>query len=396
MKNSLSPSFWVSFVIVVGLIGNALISPLYPLYASSWDLSTSQISVLYVVYMLGALLGLLCFGSLPDRLGYRSILGVSLVLALIGTVITMVSTSLPLLLVGRFIVGICSSFATTSGAKGLAVNTPDHRKGNLALVTNLLIALGFGLGPLIGGIAGQWAPHPLVTAHIPTLIGAALALVAVIFLLPPVPASAKKPVQLADFLPSLVLPGPESRFVYLLGCGLPFIAFGVFSLYASMAPLFVAELLHLKGPLISGASITVILLFSSVCQIALRRLPSRSNAIIGMAAVFLSNLSLLVNLSTQSAVLFVVGLMTSALGHGASMLSGMTLVNRMATPDNRSGLTATFMVVGYAGAILPTLAMGWIADHGGLDLAVVTFCYVSGGMALTVTLLNIFCTRRQG
>lgn len=394
MKNAASPSFWVSFVIVVGLIGNALISPLYALYASSWQLSTSQISVIYVAYMLGALLGLLCFGRLPDRLGYRATLGISLVLALIGTAITMAATSLSWLLIGRVIVGVCSSFATTSGAKGLAVTTPDHRKGNLALITNLLISFGFGLGPLIGGIAGQWAPDPMVTAHIPTMIGAVLALIAVIFLVPPVPAAAKKPLQIADLLPSLVLPAPGWRFTFLLACGLPFMAFGGFGLYASMAPLFVEELLHLQGPLISGVSITAILLISSFCQIMLRRFSSRTNAIVGMSAVFLSNLALLLNLSVQSTALFIFGLTTSALGHGASMLSGMTLVNRLATPDNRSGLTATFMVIGYAGAILPTLGMGWIADHGGLDLAVVSFCYASGGLALLLLLLNIFCNRR--
>lgn len=394
MKNSLSPSFWVSFVIVVGLIGNALISPLYALYASSWQLSTSQISVIYVIYMLGALLGLLCFGRLPDRLGYRATLGISLVLALIGTAITMAATSLSWLLIGRFIVGVCSSFATTSGAKGLAVNTPIARRGNLALVTNLLISFGFGLGPLIGGIAGQWAPDPMVTAHIPTMIGAVLALIAVIFFVPPVPASAKRPLQVTDLLPTLVLPAAGWRFPFLLACGLPFMAFGGFGLYASMAPLFVAELLHLQGPLISGVSITAILLISSFCQIGLRRFSSRTNAIVGMSAVFLSNLALLLNLSVQSTALFVFGLTTSALGHGACMLSGMTLVNRLATPDNRSGLTATFMVIGYAGAILPTLGMGWIADHGGLDLAVVTFCYASGGLALVLLALNIIFKRR--
>jgi len=62
-----SPFAWVSFAMIVGVMGTALISPLYPLYQEAWQLETSDISLIYVVYMAGALSGLLFLGRLPGN-----------------------------------------------------------------------------------------------------------------------------------------------------------------------------------------------------------------------------------------------------------------------------------------------------------------------------------------
>lgn len=36
----------------------------------------------------------------------------------------------------------------------------------------------------------------------------------------------------------------------------------------------------------------------------------------------------------------------------------------------------------YMGAILPTLAVGWLADRAGLDIAVISFCAVFGAFCI--------------
>ncbi|MCZ7131765.1 hypothetical protein O6249_24005, partial [Salmonella enterica subsp. enterica] len=40
----------------------------------------------------------------------------------------------------------------------------------VAMVASFLNVLGFGLGPLIGGVAGQWLPQPLTTAYLVPLV----------------------------------------------------------------------------------------------------------------------------------------------------------------------------------------------------------------------------------
>ena len=48
---------------IVGVMGTALISPLYALYKDAWQLQASDISLIYVIYMGGALCTLLLAGS---------------------------------------------------------------------------------------------------------------------------------------------------------------------------------------------------------------------------------------------------------------------------------------------------------------------------------------------
>ena len=94
MRVKASSFFWVSFAMVVGVMGTALISPLYALYQDAWQLKASDISLIYVIYMAGALCGLLFLGRLPDRLGFRPMLRLGLILALLGTLITLAAWDL--------------------------------------------------------------------------------------------------------------------------------------------------------------------------------------------------------------------------------------------------------------------------------------------------------------
>src|SRR5690606_20949260 len=103
MKLKGSPYLWVSFAMIVGVMSIALISPLYALYKEAWQLQTSDISFVYVIYMVGALCGLLFFGSLPDRVGFRPMMQCGVVLALLGTVISMIAWDMASLSIGRFV-----------------------------------------------------------------------------------------------------------------------------------------------------------------------------------------------------------------------------------------------------------------------------------------------------
>lgn len=127
MKFKPSPFAWVSFAMIVGVMGTALISPLYALYKEAWQLQASDISMIYTVYMGGALCSLLFLGRLPDRAGFKTVMQAGLVLTLIGTLISMLAWNMSSLIVGRFIVGVASSMMTTSATMGMtALSRPGH------------------------------------------------------------------------------------------------------------------------------------------------------------------------------------------------------------------------------------------------------------------------------
>lgn len=371
-----SPFAWVSFAMIVGVMSTALISPLYAMYKETWVLQPSDVTLIYVIYMVGVLFGLLFVGRLPDRTGFKPMMQLGLALVFVGTLISACAWNMSSLIVGRFIVGIASSLLTTSSSLGLTVLAKPGQIQRVSTQISFLMALGFGLGPLVGGILGQWAPYPLVSTYLPTVVLSLIALFVLKQL--PLPEHAfpnpRQKLTLGDMLPKLVWPEANLSYAFILTCALPFLAFGVFGLYASMSPLFLDQLVPWHGPVVSGTAIAVILLASALVQITVGRVDIRHSGFIGFVLLAVSNGLLMLNLWMSSAVLFALGVAITAIGHGFSMLAGMGMMSRIAKPHNRTGLMSTYLVIGYLGSMLPLLGIGWIADHFGMTVAVCTFC----------------------
>lgn len=372
MKRNWSAFPWVCFAMCVGVMGTALISPLYPLYQQAWQLRTSDVSLIYVVYMVGALFGLLFMGRLSDTLGFRKVMLVGLLLGWGGTLLTMLAWDLSSLNIGRFAVGLSSSLIVTSATVGLVQISRDGASQRISLITSFLLAFGFGLGPITGGITGQWLPNPLMVTYVPSLLLGVLAVYALlrVQLKPHADELAATSLSLQTFMPRLAWTGRSDSLAFMLTCACPFFAFGVFGIYASMAPLFLEKMLPWHGPVVSGTSIGVILLASAMMQLACARMNLRWCGALGLLAVVLSNAMLVLNFKLGSPVVFIVGVCAAAAGHGMCLLAGISMVNRIATPTERSGLISTYLVCGYVGSIAPLIAVGWIADHHGLPVAI--------------------------
>lgn len=383
MKETWSPFPWVCFAMCVGVMGTALISPLYPVYQAAWDLRTSDISLIYVVYMVGALFGLLFMGRLSDTLGFRAVMLTGLVLGWAGTLLTMLAWSLPSLNIGRFAVGLSSSLIVTSASVGLVQLSRDGASQRISMITSFLLAFGFGLGPITGGVIGQWLPNPLRVTYVPSLFLGVLAIYALmrVQLKCHAPERAASPLSWRTFMPRLTWAGRESSIAFMLTCACPFFAFGVFGIYASMAPLFLEKMLPWHGPVVSGTSIGVILLASALTQLVCARMSLRWCGLLGLLAVVLSNAMLVLNFTLGSPVVFVIGVCAAAAGHGMCLLAGISMVNRIATPTERSGLISTYLVCGYVGSIVPLIGAGWIADHYGLPVAISLLGWVVIGLA---------------
>ena len=380
-------TWWVGFALVVGVMGAALISPLYALYQQAWQLKASDISLIYVLYMCGGMCALLFLGRLPDRIGFQRVMLCFLLLTLAGTLMSMFAWNLPSLIVGRFVVGLSSSLITISATSGLAAlavhGCSRFSVQRVAMVASFLNVLGFGLGPLAGGVAGQWLPQPLMSAYVlPLLLGCAGAWGMAMLKLPPVMQEAEaggmgRRLQWQDCRPRLIWPARSDSAAFVLTCGYPFVAFGVFGLYASMAPLFLRQMIPWHGPVVSGSAIAIILLLSAGVQLLAARLAVHRCGALGMLLLVASNALLILNLQMASTQLFVLGVGLTALGHGMCMLAGMTMVGHIARPDNRAGLLSSYQAIGLLGSMLPMMAVGWIADHWGIDTAVKVFaCFV--------------------
>ncbi len=386
------PYLWVCLAMCVGVMGTALASPLYPLYQERWNLSASHITQLYVAYMAAALIGLLFLGRLSDRKGFMPVLRTGLILVTSGVALSAFAWDVYSFLFSRILIGLASSMIVTSASMGL---TQLNRGGDMqraAATTSLMLAFGFGLGPVTGGLIAQWIPNPLFSSYIPSMLLGVLAIYALFQITPP-PAGMtprKDKGGWRAWMPRIILPAAPLKRPFMLGCLSACCAFAMFSLFASLAPSFMAQMVPWHGPATSGLSIGIILFLSSGFQLMVRRWPAKRSVLTGLSAFAIANLALLINLWAASSWLFVLCVLVTSFGHGLCMVGGMSVVNKVAPPHQRAGMTSTYLVIAYLGAILPILGLGWLADHLGLDQGLMIFC----GMMIAATLTVAAVARR--
>ena len=392
MQSRLSPYAWVCFSMCVGVMGTALASPLYPLYQQAWGLQPSHITQIFVTYMLGALISLLFLGRLTNLFGFLKVLRLGLMVMTVGVIGSALSWNAWSLGASRFIIGLASGLITTSASIGM---TQLNNKGDLqraAATTSLTIAFGFGLGPVVGGLMAQWVPFPLVSSYLPPIALSFLGIHALFRIQLPAtsaPVHSAPGLTLKDVLPSISQPRKPFLYHYALGCMAAFSAFGMFSLFAAMAPSFMAQMLPWHGPAVSGLSIGVILFLSAGIQLIARPYPTKRLIIIGFVALAATNALLVLNLFAGSPWLFALSVLSMSCGHALCNLSGMAVVNKVSKPVNRTGLLSTYLVVGYVGTIVPILGMGWLSDHIGLTGALIAFCACLGLLSALLGVISV-------
>ena len=389
MKNQWPPYAWVCFAMCVGVMGTALASPLYPIYQAQWHLQPSHITEVFVLYMVGALVSLMLLGTITSRYGFFSVLRAGVILMTAGIALSAVSWGIASFAVSRLLIGLASGAITTAASIGLTQLNTSGDTQRAAATTSLTIAFGFGLGPIVGGLVAQWAPAPLRTAYLPSLMLSAVAIYALFQVRIPahlLPAAPAAPLQLAQLLPRLTFPERAVLRPYRLASMGAFCAFGMFSLFASLAPSFMQKMVPWHGPAISGLSIGLILFLSAAVQFVAQRWMTKKVLIAGYLSLALCNVLLMMNVFAASSLLFALCVLTTALGHGLCNLGGISVVNKVARADNRAGLLATYLVIGYVGTILPILGIGWLSDHLGISKALLVFCGVFAALAMGLAL----------
>lgn len=108
-------------------------------------------------------------GNLSDRFGRRPVLLLSLLGFGIDYIFMAFAPTIGWLFVGRIIAGLFGASITTASAYIADISTPENRAQNFGLI-GAAFGLGFIIGPVIGGVLGEYG------ATIPFLAAAALSL----------------------------------------------------------------------------------------------------------------------------------------------------------------------------------------------------------------------------
>ncbi|MGB3811946.1 MAG: TCR/Tet family MFS transporter [Shinella sp.] len=177
--------FLVFMIMFLDVIGIAIIMPVLPTYLRELtgdDISQAAIDGgwLLLVYAGMQFLFAPFIGNLSDRFGRRPVLLACIFTFAIDNLICALATSYWMLFVGRVLAGISGASFGTAAAYIADVSTDETRAKNFGLM-GIAFGTGFALGPVIGGLLGEFGPR------IPFYGAAALAFlnfIAAWFLLP--------------------------------------------------------------------------------------------------------------------------------------------------------------------------------------------------------------------
>src|SRR5437588_8636169 len=102
--------------VAVDLVGFGVVLPLLPLYATRFHASALTIGALFSSFSVAQLVFAPVWGRLSDRVGRKPILLLSLVGTAVGTLLTGLAGSLPLLFAGRIVDGVSGASVSVAHA----------------------------------------------------------------------------------------------------------------------------------------------------------------------------------------------------------------------------------------------------------------------------------------
>ncbi|MEO0387104.1 MAG: MFS transporter [Pseudomonadota bacterium] len=174
------PIILICLTLVIDAMGIGLILPVMPFLLEEIQgasLSDAALwgGLLSFVYAFMQFLAGPLVGNISDALGRRPVLITCLLALGINYVLMALAPTLLLLLVARIVSGIAGSSMSAASAYLADISPPEKRAANFGLI-GASFGVGFVVGPLIGGVLGEFGPRaPFWAAGALAMLNAALA-----------------------------------------------------------------------------------------------------------------------------------------------------------------------------------------------------------------------------
>jgi MFS family permease len=368
----------ITTILVTFMAASSAPTPLYVVYQQDWSFSTSTLTVVFAVYVLGLLGSLLVVGALSDHVGRRPVLAAAIALEALALALFFVAGNVMVLLVARLAQGIATGAAVTTLSATLVDLDPPHARGRAGVVTGVATISGLAAGALGSGALVQFGPAP--THLVYGLLMAGMVLAGLVVALMP-ETSARRRGAMASLRPRVGLPARlRPEFFAIVPILVASWALG--GLYLSLGPSVAAGLFGLHSHLVGGLVVTLLCGPGAVTALLLRGWPA--GRILATAASFLAagTVVTLAGVEAGLPALSAVGTPLAGIGFGAAAVGAFGSVARMAAPHERGETLAVAYVVAY-------LAFGIPAVVAGLTSAVAGLHATADGYGIVVIALGI-------
>ena len=368
----------VAYAFLVTMIGTTLPTPLYPLYEQRYSFGELMVTVIFAVYALGVIAGLLVFGNLSDEIGRKPVLLTGLAFSAISALLFVFAGSLVPIFAGRVVSGLSAGVFTGTATAMLVDLAPGGRRRMASFVAVVVNLGGLGLGTLLSGLLADHARSPL---RLPFIVDLVLLVPAVLGLLVTPETVQRQAFRLR--LQRLSVP-PEVRSVFIRGATAGFGSFAVAGVFSSVAPVFLGAILGRTSHALAGAIVFILFSASIVGQLLVSRLSDRRALILGCALLAGGVGLLALALWIESLAALIASASVVGLGQGLVIGAGLAAINQRAPVEHRGETASSFFVVMYVGLSLPVIGVGIAANAWSLRGAGIAFSVAVAVLVLTV------------
>ncbi|WP_207843281.1 MFS transporter [Williamsia soli] len=369
------PAVVYSFAVV--MMGTTLPTPLYPEYEREFGFGSLMTTLIFATYAVGVIAALIGVGQFSDTIGRRPMLYAGVALSFVSAVLFLIGGSVEILFVGRLVSGFSAGIFTSTATVAVIEAAPRGRRGMATAVATAANIGGLGLGPLVAGMVTEFAPYPTRTIFV---VHAVLLIIAGIGLTL-VPETVKVLKGARPTLQRVSVP-PSVRGIFTQAAVGAVAGFAVAGLFTAVAPNFMASVLDVSSPTITGLVVFVLFATSALTQILTSKAPVRASLLWGYIGLVAGMTVLIVSLETASLAGLVVGAMIAGASQGLLFSKGIAAIAARVEPHRKADATSAYFVLAYLAISVPIIAVGFAAEAWTLTTAGVAFSGVIAALAV--------------
>lgn len=346
----LSAKFRILFTLFAVGFGTNVATPLFLIYEDRLGLSTWTLTALFAIYPIGLAPALVFSGPASDVLGRRIVILPGVALSGTASLVMMFGGgAVGMLYLGRFLLGVVSGIVFVVASAW----TQEVGTNNPMLTTRQITAVmfvGFGAGPVVAALIGQWGPAPLV---IPYLLHISLIVVG-LWLITGAPETVTRDAS-RKIRPNLGMPKGTGRDFALVIAPTAFGVFGMPSLVFGLFPVLLKPAMPGIAVLISGVLGFMVTWSTLPAQALVGRIGPYRGAPLALASGATGTALGAIAFATDTWGLVIGAAVLMGAASGFAMTSGLRFVDIICRPEDRGALTGSFYAVAYAGMMNPLL-----------------------------------------
>ncbi|GAA1590968.1 MULTISPECIES: MFS transporter [Kribbella] len=354
-----APGFWViAAAFLTTMAFSTIPTPLYAIYQHRDGFPTYVITVIFASYAVGVMASLYLAGHVSDWLGRRRVALLAVLAEALSAAIFLSWPAVPGLLVARFIcgvgVGVLTATATAHLSELRQIARPGEDPSRSALISSTVNLGGLALGPLVGGLLAEYVDAPLQRPYEIFLVLLLLSAVGIAL----VPETVERLEERPAYRPQRVALPSSARALFFASAIGAFGAFAIFGLFTSLAPTFLAGVLHHTSRLLAGVVTFAVFIAGAGSQVVFVRMSRPRQLRLGLVAMSVGLVGVAVGGLVPNLWLFVVGGVVAGAGVGLVFRGAVATAAALADPSSRGEVLAALFLIAYAGLAIPVLAIG--------------------------------------